>query len=120
MIRRVKFVSIPVSDHDVALEFYTNGLGFEVMTDQSYGEGQRWIELGIPGAETRVVLHRPEGDAGIGTFQGAAFMSDDVEGTCKEMATRGVEFVQEPKTESWGTSAIFKDPDGNTFVLGSK
>jgi predicted enzyme related to lactoylglutathione lyase len=28
--------------------------------------------------------------------------------------------VQEAKTESWGTSAIFKDPDGNTFVLGSK
>jgi len=27
--------------------------------------------------------------------------------------------VQGPKKESWGTSAIFKDPDGNTFVLGS-
>ena len=120
MIRRVKFVSIPVTDEDRALEFYPKGLGFEVMTDQSYGEGRRWIELGIPGAETRVVLHRPEDSAGIGTFQGAAFMADDVEGTCREMAKRGVQFVQEPKTESWGTSAIFKDPDGNTFVLGSK
>jgi hypothetical protein len=29
-----------------------------------------------------------------------------------------VEFVQKPKKESWGTSAVFADPDGNTFVLG--
>jgi hypothetical protein len=28
--------------------------------------------------------------------------------------------VQEPKTEGWGTSAIFQDPDGNKFVLSSR
>jgi hypothetical protein len=33
---------------------------------------------------------------------------------------KGVEFEQEPKTESWGSAAIFKDPDGNLFVLSSK
>ena len=33
---------------------------------------------------------------------------------------KGVEFVMEPKRESWGTAAAFKDPDGNTFVLSSK
>lgn len=120
MIRRVKFVSIPVTDHDRSLEFYTRGLGFEVATDQSYGEGQRWIELAIPGAETRVVLHRPEGDGGVGTFQGLAFQADDVEATFREMTERGVEFVREPKAESWGTGAVFKDPDGNTFALSSK
>lgn len=120
MIRRVKFVSVPVTDHDRALEFYSKGLGFEVMTDQSYGEGQRWIELGIPGAETRVVLHRPEDEPGTGTFQGISFLADDVEATWRELSERGVEFVQEPKTEPWGTSAVFRDPDGNTFVLSSK
>lgn len=120
MIRRVKFVSVPVTDEDRALEFYTKRLGFEVMTDQAYGEGQRWIELGIPGAETRVVLYRPEDDSGIGKFQGISFLAEDVEGTWRELSKRGVEFVQEPKTESWGTAAGFKDPDGNTFVLSSK
>jgi len=120
MIRRVKFVSVPVTDHDRALEFYSKSLGFEVMTDQSYGEGQRWIELGIPGAETRVVLHRPEDEAGTGTFKGISFLADDVEATWRELSERGVEFVQEPKTEPWGTSAVFRDPDGNTFVLSSK
>jgi predicted enzyme related to lactoylglutathione lyase len=120
MIRRVKFVSIPVTDEDRALEFYTKGLGFEVLTDQSYGEGQRWIELGIPRAETRVVLYRPESDDAIGKFQQISFLADDVEATWRELTNRGVEFTQEPKTESWGTAASFKDPDGNTFVLSSK
>ena len=120
MIRRVKFVSIPVTDEDRALEFYTKGLGFEVLTDQSYGEGQRWIELGIPGAETKVVLYRPENGDGVGTFQRLSFQADDVEATWRELVKRGVEFTQEPKTESWGTAAGFKDPDGNMFVLSSK
>jgi predicted enzyme related to lactoylglutathione lyase len=120
MIRKVKFVSIPVSDEERALEFYTKRLGFEVLTDQSYGEGQRWIELGIPRAETKVVLYRPENGDGIGTFQRMAFQADDVEQTWREMKARGVEFTQDPKAESWGTAAGFKDPDGNTFVLSSK
>jgi hypothetical protein len=35
------------------------------------------------------------------------------------MREKGVEFSKEPKKESWGTSAVFKDPDGNQFVLSS-
>jgi hypothetical protein len=36
------------------------------------------------------------------------------------MKSKGVEFEKEPKAEPWGTSAIFKDLDGNKFVLSSK
>jgi len=36
------------------------------------------------------------------------------------MKSHGVEFAQEPKREDWGTAAIFKDVDGNKFVLSSK
>jgi catechol 2,3-dioxygenase-like lactoylglutathione lyase family enzyme len=56
MIKAIKFASIPVRDQDRALNFYTAKLGFAVATDQSFGDGQRWIELRIPGADTRVVL----------------------------------------------------------------
>ena len=119
MIRRVKFVSIPVTDEDRALG-HRLAADWLVLTDQFYGEGRRWIELGIPGAETKVVLYRPEDGEGVGTFQRMAFQADDVEATWKELRSRGVEFTQEPKVESWGTTAVFKDPDGNTFVLGSK
>jgi predicted enzyme related to lactoylglutathione lyase len=49
-----------------------------------------------------------------------SFSCDDVEKTHAELTARGVEFVQPPKNESWGTSAIFKDPDGNSFVLSAR
>jgi predicted lactoylglutathione lyase len=40
--------------------------------------------------------------------------------TYQELSARGVDFEQPPKKEQWGTSAIFKDLDGNVFLLSSK
>src|ERR1044071_10338672 len=69
MITSVKFVGIPVHDQERALAFYREKLGFKVATDQPMGPGQRWIELRIGGAETRVVLFTPKGhEERIGTF----------------------------------------------------
>jgi predicted enzyme related to lactoylglutathione lyase len=48
------------------------------------------------------------------------FWADDVEATAAELKRKGVEFVMEPAKADWGTSSIFKDPDGNAFVLSSK
>jgi len=120
MIKGIKFVGIPVGDQDVALRFYTESLGFKVVTDQPFGK-QRWIELMIPGAESGLALFTPPGQEDrIGQFQSISFWCDDVVATASALKQRGVEFAQEPKTETWGTSAIFKDPDGNRFVLSSK
>lgn len=120
MLKRLKFVSIPVRDQDKALAFWTEKMGLQVATDQPMGPGQRWIELKLPGAQTGLVLFTPPGQEDrIGTFQNLSFACDDVNKTHRELAARGVEFAQPPKKESWGTSAIFKDPDGNSFVLGS-
>jgi catechol 2,3-dioxygenase-like lactoylglutathione lyase family enzyme len=121
MIRGLKFVSIPVRDQDTSLKFFTEKLGFKVATDQFFNEKQRWIELLIPGAETGLVLFTPEGHENrVGDFQPLSFWCDDVFATAKTMKSKGVEFEKEPKKESWGTSAIFKDVDGNKFVLSSK
>ena len=121
MIRGVKFVGIPVRDQDRALEFYTQALGFKVTTDQPFTPTQRWIELSIPGAETGLALFTPEGhEDRIGTFHSISFWCDDVFATARALMAKDVVFVHEPKTESWGTSAVFADPDGNKFVLSSK
>lgn len=48
------------------------------------------------------------------------FMTDDVAKTYQELTARGVELTGAPETTPWGTYAIFKDPDGNTFVLSSR
>jgi catechol 2,3-dioxygenase-like lactoylglutathione lyase family enzyme len=120
MIKAVKFVSIPVTDQDRALEFYTGKLGFRVITDSPFDATQRWIELGIPRADTRLVLFSAHGqEKMIGGFMNITFMADDVVATANQLKGRGVEFVQDPKKTDWGTAAIFKDVDGNVFVLSS-
>jgi catechol 2,3-dioxygenase-like lactoylglutathione lyase family enzyme len=120
MIKGIKFTSIPVRNQDASLEFYTNKLGFKVITDSPFDGRQRWIELGLPRAETKLVLFTAQGqESMIGGFMNVTFMADDVEATAREMKARGVEFVQEPQKADWGTAAIFKDRDGNQFVLST-
>ena len=121
MIKGIKFVSIPVRDQDRALDFYTKKLGFTIGTDQPFNDAQRWIELRIRGADTGLVLFTPEGhEDRIGTFQSISFFTNDVQKTYEELSAKGVEFLGPPQIADWGSSAIFKDPDGNQFVLGSK
>ncbi len=120
MITQVKFVGIPTGDQDRALKFYTEKLGFEVSTDQVFDAKQRWIELRIGNSGTRVVLFTPEGHENrIGSFFNGSFACDDVSATYRQLTARGVEFEKPPEKQPWGEFAIFKDPDGNKFVLSS-
>jgi len=121
MIRGISVASIPVRNQDAALKFYTEKLGFKILTDQPFNGKQRWIELLIPGAESKVALFTPEGhETRIGGVQPVTFWCDDVPATHKILTSKGVEFAAEPKAEAWGTMAIFKDVDGNQFVLSNK
>ena len=120
MITHVKFVSIPSADQDRSLAFYTDKLGFKVVTDQPFGPGQRWIELRVGTSDTRFVLFTMDKGPKPGTPFNGALACDNVERTYDELKARGVEFVSPPKKEPWGTFAVMKDPDGNEFVLSSK
>jgi len=121
MIKAIKFASVPVSDQDRALAFYTEKLGFRILTDQSMGGKQRWIELSIPGAETSLVLFTPDGHENrIGTFTAVSFQCDDVQRTYDELSASGVEFKGPPMKQDWGTFVIMLDPDGNQFVVSAR
>ncbi len=121
MIRKLKFVSIPTRDQEAALAFWTEKMGFKVLTDQPMGPAQRWIELSIPGAQTGVVLFTPEGQEDrIGTFFNGSFECDDIDYAYAQLSKRGVEFAGPPEKQPWGTFARFNDPDGNTFILSSR
>jgi len=120
MIRGVKFASIPVKDQDKAVAFYTEKLGFRIVTDQPFSKEQRWIELGIPGAETRLVLFKFDNSLQPGMQMNVTFWTDDVEGTVRDLKAKGVKITMEPKTAEWGTAAAFQDIDGNNFLVGTK
>ncbi len=121
MIRRIKFLGIPVRDQDRALAFYTGKLGFRVLTDQHFSDTQRWIELSIPGAETGIVLFTPEGhEDRIGTFVHTSWEVDHIDRTYDELRAKGVEFDGPPQKQPWGSFLKMKDSEGNQIVLSSR
>jgi predicted enzyme related to lactoylglutathione lyase len=121
MIRRIKFLGIPVRDQDRALGFYTEKLGFRILTDQQFSDTQRWIELSIPGAETGIVLFTPDGyEDRIGTFVHTSWEVDDIHKTYDELVAKGVEFAGPPQKQPWGSFAAMKDSEGNQVVLSSR
>ncbi|HWH51173.1 MAG TPA: VOC family protein [Gemmatimonadaceae bacterium] len=121
MIKGIKLVSIPTADQDRALAFWTEKMGCTVHTDQPFDGTQRWIELRIRSSDTHLVLFTTgDSRSQIGKFSAVSFFCDNVEKTYDELAAKGVAFAGPPQKADWGTSAIFKDPDGNSFVLSSR
>ncbi len=116
MITCIKFVSIPTTDQDRAVKFWTEQIGFKLLTDQPMDETQRWIELSIRDSDTRLVLFMRDAGTPESFFYGA-LACDDVDATYRQLSARGVEFTAPATREHWGSFAKFKDPDGNEFVL---
>src|SRR5688500_10343750 len=120
MIKQITVVSIPVADQNRALDFYTEKLGFTIITDQPFDNKQRWIELRVPKAQTRVVLFTAEGEEKrIGSKMPMAYACGDIDKTDEELKKRGVEFDGPPEKQPWGQYAMFKDSEGNRFVIST-
>jgi catechol 2,3-dioxygenase-like lactoylglutathione lyase family enzyme len=118
-ITQVGTVMVPVSDQDKALEFYTEKLGFEKRTDMPYGDGDRWLEVAPPGADTTISIVPPrEGEAaGIQTRTG--FTTEDIDADHADLKARGVDV--DPEVMRMGDPVppmfFFRDPDSNSFLI---
>jgi predicted enzyme related to lactoylglutathione lyase len=124
MIIGVGTVSVYVDDQDRAKEFYTSKLGFELRIDQPLfpGATNRWVEVGPKGAVTGIVLYKVDENwehyrQTVGKSQSLTLAVDDMTATHKELKSRGIEFVQEPEVQPWGTYAIIKDSEGNSLIM---
>ena len=121
MVKYPKFVDVPVRDQDRALDFYTDKLGLHVARDMPYGDGWRWIELSIPGAETNLLL-TPKGEEEDSEAPVLVLAVDNVEESYRELSDKGVEFSQRPAAADWSpgeTYALLRDSENNTVMLGS-
>jgi catechol 2,3-dioxygenase-like lactoylglutathione lyase family enzyme len=114
---RVQVVSVPVRDQDRAKAFYTDVLGFEVVTDAPFGEGQRWVEVRPPGSPTSFSLVTWFPEMPPGSLHGLVLATVDVRAAVAALRASGVAFHQEVEEAPWGTFTTFSDPDGNAFVL---
>ena len=119
-------VAIVVRDYDEAIEFYTKKLGFTLVEDTYQPEqDKRWVVVAPPGSHgTSLLLARastPEQTQFVGNQTGGRVFlflnTDDFQRDYAALVARGVVFVREPKTESYGTVAVFKDLYGNLWDL---
>jgi catechol 2,3-dioxygenase-like lactoylglutathione lyase family enzyme len=119
-------VSLVVRDYDEALGFFVGKLGFRLVEDTPVPEqGKRWVVVLPPGAiESRLLLAKastPEQESRIGAQTGGRVFlflyTDDFWRDYKHYKAQGIAFVREPKTEPYGTVAMFKDLYGNLWDL---
>ena len=123
MIRDVPLTGVLVNDQEAALDFYTDKLGLELIQDEPYGEGSRWITVSPRGSRTRIVLKRAEKEhekALVGNSDGPPVLTlgtDDVRAAYERLRERGVRFLGEPYRYPWGIGALLLDQDGSLILL---
>lgn len=110
-------MSVPVNDQEQAKSFYTEILDFELRADNQWGEGMRWIEVAPEGATASLTLVTWFEAMPPGSLQGLVVATEDIEATHKKLVDRGVHFDMPPTDLPGGAQAVFRDPDGNGFVL---
>ena len=122
---------LSVDDHDKAIEFYRDALGFEVRNDvRAYG--MRWVTIGPPSQpDINIVLEPPAADPGIspsdreaigdllakGLLRGLNFKTADLDAIFDRVQATGAEVVQEPMDQSYGRDCAFRDPAGNMIRI---
>jgi catechol 2,3-dioxygenase-like lactoylglutathione lyase family enzyme len=123
-------VSIIVDDYDDAIRFFVDKLGFELVEDSPAlttgggGRPKRWVVVRPPYARTALLLAQADGDRqreAVGQqFAGRVGLFlrvDDFRAAYERMGRNGVEFVGEPRAESYGEIAVFLDVAGNRWDL---
>jgi len=124
-----------VHDQDVALQYWTEKVGFEVRQDVSLPDLDntfRWLTVGPRGQDdVSVVLMAVPGppvmDAATQQevrnltakgFAGTIFLTtEDCQASFEELRSRGVEFTEEPHQMPYGIDCGFRDPSGNSVRL---
>lgn len=126
MRQHLGLTALVVRDYDEAIAFFVGTLGF-TLVDDSYQPAQdkRWVVVAPPGAkESGLLLARATTDiqqAAVGNQSGGRVFlflyTDDFWRDYERYRGKGVEFVRPPKTEGYGTVAVFKDLYGNLWDL---
>jgi catechol 2,3-dioxygenase-like lactoylglutathione lyase family enzyme len=124
-MQHIGYVTMLVRDYDEALHFYIDSLGFKLIEDTPLGGGKRWILVAPPGAmETRLLLAQAatlEQTAHIGDQTGGRVFlflhTDNFWRDYERMQSKGVVFMEKPRSEPYGIVAVFSDLYGNLWDL---
>ncbi|PKM95625.1 MAG: hypothetical protein CVU84_02140 [Firmicutes bacterium HGW-Firmicutes-1] len=126
MKQSIVHIALVVNDYDEAIEFYTKKLNFTLIEDTYQPEqDKRWVVVSPPGSIGTTLLlakaSKTEQESFVGNQTGGRVFlflnSDDFWRDYNDMIANGVEFVRDPKQESYGMVAVFKDLYGNLWDL---
>jgi len=114
-----------VREYDEAIAFFTQKLGFSLAQDADLGGGKRWVVVHPPNFEgTALLLARaatPEQTACVGNQSGGRVFlflhTNNFRRDHSAMLANGIGFLESPRTEPYGTVAVFEDLYGNKWDL---
>ncbi len=123
--RTIARVTVLVPGYDDGIAFFVGTLGFDLIEDTPLGDGKRWVLVGPAGGTGTALLLAEAADEGqraaigrqTGGRVGFFLHTDDFARDHRQMLERGVEFLEEPRHEPYGTVAVFRDPFGNKWDL---
>ncbi|RJQ68855.1 VOC family protein [Pseudonocardiaceae bacterium YIM PH 21723] len=124
----IELVTLVVAGYDRAIAFFTGVLGFDLVSDEpsltNDGRPKRWVVVRPPGGGTGILLAQADGErqAAVVGDQVAGRVGfflrvDDFDAAYRRMLAAKVEFVAEPRTESYGRIVVFLDCEGNRWDL---
>jgi len=125
MDQRLGYITLLVDDYDRAIDFYVKKLHFTLVEDSVITETKRWV-LVRPANENSccLLLAKAANDQQknmIGNQAGGRvflfLLTDDFDRDYKNLIDKGIEIEREPKTEPYGTVAVFRDIYGNLWDL---
>jgi predicted enzyme related to lactoylglutathione lyase len=120
MNAKITHAALVVKNRDEAVEFYTKKVGFEKKADYNPPAGERWVTVEPKGQDLELVLLQA-GKAGVNSSSTHITMSvDDCKKASAELKSQGVQFKKEPLEHPYGVSAVFADPDGNSFQINQR
>jgi catechol 2,3-dioxygenase-like lactoylglutathione lyase family enzyme len=117
-------ITIVVDNYDAAISHYADELGFTLVEDTALTSEKRWVVV-APGTEgAKILLAQAATDeqrAAIGNSTGGRvgfFMyTTNFYETYELYKSRGIEFTENPRQESFGPVVVFKDKYGNKWDL---
>jgi catechol 2,3-dioxygenase-like lactoylglutathione lyase family enzyme len=118
-------VTLLVPGYDAAIAWFRDVLGFELVEDTPLGDGKRWVVVRPEGGEgTALLLAQADGDAQrsrVGDQTGGRVLlflhTDDFARDHARYTAAGLRFLEAPRTEPYGTVAVFEDAFGNRWDL---
>ena len=125
MISKVGQIMLYVNNQDEAVDFWTEKMGFSVISEEDNGQGMRWIQIApTKEAETSIILHnkefiaKMESGINLGT-PSLMFFTENLDKLYTDLSNKNItvgEIVNMPS----GRVFNFADSEDNYFAVMEK